>query len=311
MKTFKELTGYDKAAIVFDILGDSIAINMFNDIPEHTFYNLRRHANEIRQSVSTSVKKEVLDDYYFKMLSADKYQEETLDENLFEFLEKLDDEQIYELLSLEKPKVIALALEQIDNNKRMKFFSRIDKDLENKIVFDTGKLNDIPLRAVIHTAKELKKKATFLPNHVNFSRGGGHSVSNMLSEMSESDAKKYLSKMELDDPDLLKEVKKTYVLFDDLLSMPETAAAKFWVDPDIDVDILAKSLKEYDTEIVGKIQAALPGKKQAMFSPLGEEDVLSNREIEAAKKEVKAILTKKLESGDMNIEDILGEPEVD
>ena len=34
MKTKEELTGYDKVAIIFDILGDSLSINMFKDIPE-------------------------------------------------------------------------------------------------------------------------------------------------------------------------------------------------------------------------------------------------------------------------------------
>ena len=34
MKTLDELSGYDKAAIIFDILGDSLSINMFQDIPE-------------------------------------------------------------------------------------------------------------------------------------------------------------------------------------------------------------------------------------------------------------------------------------
>ena len=35
---------------------------------------------------------------------------------MFDFLNNLDDEQLYVLLSNEKPVVIALALEQIENN---------------------------------------------------------------------------------------------------------------------------------------------------------------------------------------------------
>ena len=146
---------------------------------------------------------------------------------------------------------------------------------------------------------------------MNFSRGGGDSVSNMLYEMTENDAKKYLQKMELDDPNLLRNVKKTYVLFDDILNMPDNTSATFWVDPDIDVDVLAKSLKEYDTELVSAIQAQLPGKKQTMFTPLEPDDPISPRDIESAKKEVKAILLKKLQAGEINIDDILGTPAID
>ena len=127
MKTIEDLSGYDKAAIIYDILGDSLAINMFQDIPESEFYELRKHAKKICSTVSNHTKKEVLDDYYFKMLTADKFKEEPLSENMFEFLELLNDDQLYILLYREKPRIIALALEQLDNDKRMAFLSKLIK----------------------------------------------------------------------------------------------------------------------------------------------------------------------------------------
>ena len=188
MKTLEDLSGYDKAAIIFDILGDSLSINMFKDIPEAEFYKIRDHAKTLKNTVPTAVKKEVLEDYYFKMLSNEKYKDQTSSEKMFEFLEALDDEQLFVLLSPEKPRVIALALEQIDNEKRMTFLAKIDFEKQNKIVLQTGDLKDIPLEAIIHIAKELKKKSTFLPGPVEFSRGGGKSVSEMLGKMPEDDA---------------------------------------------------------------------------------------------------------------------------
>jgi len=141
MKTLDELNGYDKAAIIFDILGDSLSINMFKDIPEAEFYKLRDHAKSLKNTVSTSVKKEVLEDYYFKMLSNEKYKDQPSSENMFEFLVKLDDEQLFALLSPEQPRVIALALEQVDNEKRMTFLSKVDPEKQNKIVL-SGHLNN-------------------------------------------------------------------------------------------------------------------------------------------------------------------------
>ena len=311
MKTFDELNGYDKAAIIFDILGDSLSINMFKDIPEAEFYKLRDHAKSLKNTVPTSVKKEVLEDYYFKMLSNEKYKDQPSSENMFEFLVKLDDEQLFALLSPEQPRVIALALEQVDNEKRMIFLSKIDPEKQNKIVLQTGNLNDIPLEAIIHTAKELKKKSAFLPGPVKFSRGGGQSVSDMLSKMPEEDAKRYLEQMKTDSPDLLKDVKKYFLLFEDILQMPETIAAKFWADPDIELEVMALALVEYDTETVTKLQEYLPGKKQAMFTPKTEEDSISKREIDEAKGKIKECLQKKIESGEVNIEDILAVPEVE
>ena len=311
MKTKEELTGYDKVAIIFDILGDSLSINMFKDIPETEFYKIRDHAKTLKNTVPTAVKKEVLEDYYFKMLSNEKYKDQTSSEKMFEFLEALDDEQLFALLSPEKSRVIALALEQIDNEKRMTFLAKIDVEKQNKIVLQTGDLKDIPLEAIIHTAKELKKKSTFLPGPVEFSRGGGKSVSEMLGKMPEDDAKKYLEQIKLDNPDLLNEVKKYFLLFDDVVTMPDGIAATFWGDPEIDLEIMATALADSETETVEKLQAYLPGKKQAMFTPKKEEDNVSKRDIDEAKGKIKDQLQKKIESGDLNIEDVLAVPEVE
>jgi len=311
MKTKEELTGYDKVAIIFDILGDSLSINMFKDIPEAEFYKIRDHAKTLKNTVPTAVKKEVLEDYYFKMLSNEKYKDQTSSEKMFEFLEALDDEQLFALLSPEKSRVIALALEQIDNEKRMTFLAKIDVEKQNKIVLQTGDLKDIPLEAIIHTAKELKKKSTFLPGPVEFSRGGGKSVSEMLGKMPEDDAKKYLEQIKLDNPDLLNEVKKYFLLFDDVVTMPDGIAATFWGDPEIDLEIMATALADSETETVEKLQAYLPGKKQAMFTPKIEEDNVSKRDIDEAKAKIKDQLQKKIESGDLNIEDVLATPEVE
>jgi len=284
---------------------------MFKDIPEAEFYKIRVHAKTLKNTVPTVVKKEVLEDYYFKMLSNEKYKDQTSSEKMFEFLEALDDEQLFVLLSPEKPRVIALALEQIDNEKRMTFLAKIDVEKQNKIVLQTGDLKDIPLEAIIHTAKELKKKSTFLPGPVEFSRGGGKSVSEMLGKMPEDDAKKYLEQIKLDNPDLLNEVKKYFLLFDDVVTMPDGIAATFWGDPEIDLEIMATALADSETETVEKLQAYLPGKKQAMFTPKKEEDNVSKRDIDEAKGKIKDQLQKKIESGDLNIEDVLAVPEVE
>ena len=311
MKTLEDLSGYDKAAIIFDILGDSLSINMFKNIPEAEFYKIRDHAKTLKNTVPTAVKKEVLEDYYFKMLSNEKYKDQTSSEKMFEFLEALDDEQLFALLSPEKPRVIALALEQIDNEKRMTFLAKIDVEKQNKIVLQTGDLKDIPLEAIIHTAKELKKKSAFLPGPVEFSRGGGKSVSEMLGKMPEDDAKKYLEQIKLDNPDLLNEVKKYFLLFDDVVTMPDGIAATFWGDPEIDLEIMATALADSEPETVEKLQGYLPGKKQAMFTPKKEEDNVSKRDIDEAKAKIKDQLQKKIESGDLNIEDVLAVPEVE
>ena len=308
MKTAEELSGYDKAAIIYDILGDSVAVNIFKDIPESELYELRKHANKIKRNVSVIVKKEVLDDYYFKMLSAEKSKQVSLNKNMFDFLKTLDDEQLFALLSKEKPRVIALSLDQIENKRRMPLLTKLSQELQTQTVIQTGNLHDIPLETVIHIAKDLKKKVSFLPGPVEFSRGGGKSVSEMLSMMSENEAEQYLNKMKLDSPDLYEDVKKYFLLFDDIIVMPEKTAFTFWGDQEIDLKNMARALKECDSEIVERLQGYLPTKKQDRFKrsvKLLEEESLTKNEIDEAKKEIKDILQAKIDAKEIKIDEVL------
>ena len=308
MKSIDELTGYDKAAIIYDILGDSVAINMFKEIPEAELYELRKYANKIKNDVSIRVKKEVLDDYYFKMLSAEKSKQTPLNKNMFDFLNDLNEEQLFALLSKEKPRVIALALDQVNQKRRMPLLTRLDQDIQTQIILHTGNLLEIPLETVIHVAKDLKKKVSFMPGPVEFSRGGGKAVSDMLSSMSENDAEQYLNKMKLDSPDLYENVKKYFLLFEDILIMPEKTGYTFWGDQGIDLKIMARALKECDAETIDKLQGYLPTKKQDRFKravKLLEDETLSKNEIDDAKKQIKDLLQLKINSNEIKIEEIL------
>ena len=308
MKSIDELTGYDKAAIIYDILGDSVAVNMFKEIPEAELYELRKYANKIKNDVSIRVKKEVLDDYYFKMLSAEKSKQTPLNKKMFDFLNDLDEEQLFALLSKEKPRVIALALDQVNQERRMPLLTRLDQEIQTQIVLHTGNLLEIPLETVIHVAKDLKKKVSFMPGPVEFSRGGGKAVSDMLSSMSENDAEQYLNKMKLDSPDLYENVKKYFLLFEDILIMPEKTGYTFWGDQGIDLKIMARALKECDTETINKLQGYLPTKKQDRFKravKLLEDETLSTNEIDDAKKQIKDLLQLKINSNEIKIEDVL------
>ena len=94
--------------------------------------------------------------------------------------------------------------------------------------------------------------------------------------------------------------------------MPDHIASAFWGSPDIeDLDVMAIALSELDSDTIQKFQDYLPGKKAAMFTPKTDEDNVSKREVDEAKAQIKSILQKKIESGEINIEDVLATPEVE
>ena len=306
MVNLDNYSGFDKAAILLQILGEQLAMPLFNSISESDMLKLRVRSREL-QNTPTAVKKLIMEEYYFKMMS-NQYRNKPEPDDVFKFIRDLNDEQIFYLLSKEEVKIIALAIEQLSPERQMKFLGRLDVALKNKVIIQIGNLNDIPLEAVVDIAKELENKSAFIPGPKEFSRGGGKSMATILSNLPESESKQHLEQIQTDDPELYAEIKKHYISFDDLInSLPEGIASEFWSNPDLDVDLMAKALKGYEKETVDKVIEFLPQKKQAMFSPI--ETPVAKREVESARSSILNIAKDKVSSGEWNLEDILGEGE--
>ena len=107
------LTGLDKSAILFKVLGESLALSMFQSISEADLLRIRVRSRELK-NVPLLLKQSVLEEYYFKMMSTQYHNLESDNNRLFSFLSDLNDEQVYYLINTEPPKVIALALDQLE-----------------------------------------------------------------------------------------------------------------------------------------------------------------------------------------------------
>ena len=86
---------------------------------------------------------------------------------MFAFLRDLNDEQLYCLLANEEIRMSALALDQINQERRMTFLNKLDPGRKNKIILEIGNLAEIPLEAIINMARELEEKVSFIPGLKN------------------------------------------------------------------------------------------------------------------------------------------------
>ena len=164
------LNGIDKAAVLFSVFGENLSLSLFNSFPEDQLIKIRIRAKEL-EPIPVKIKKDVLEEYYFKLM-ADKYRnEKNQSNNLFEFLENLNEEQLTYLLANEKPRVIALALEQISEEKKLNVLNKFESVKKNQVILEIGNLEEIPLEAVVEVAKDIKKKSAFVPFNlgINFS----------------------------------------------------------------------------------------------------------------------------------------------
>ena len=156
---------------------------------------------------------------------------------------------------------------------------------------------------VVNIAKELEKKASFLPEPKVFSRGGGKKIADILNQMSEDEANDYLTQLMNDDPETYSEVKKHLLTFDDLLNMSDDLAADFWANPDIDLDDLSQGLKGINSDKTSSIIEMLPKKKQAMYTPI--EKPMKKKDVMASRKAIVKVATDMTSTGELRVEDIL------
>jgi len=299
------LNGLDKTAILFQIFGESLAITMFQELPEAHLLRIRVRAKELK-NVPTSIKQGILEEFYFKMMSQ-KHHNLSSGDQLFKFLIELNEEQIFSLINTEPPKVIALALDQLYETKKIKILNRFDTKIKHDVIMELGNLHNIPLEGVVTVAQELKQKASFIPGPKEFSRGGGKSIATILSQMNPDEANQYLDQISGENPELFNEIKKHFLSFDDLLSMPNHLMSTFWRNPDIDVDELSKAFKGEDEATVKTILEFLPKRKQAMYAPLDKP--ISKKDVDKAKLSFVQLAKKLAKKGEFNLEDLLSDEE--
>ncbi len=297
------LSGLQKVAILFSVVGESLALSLVKGLSKTNIRKIRSTVREM-DAVSYSVKKRVMEEFYFGFLSE---QFETVDKEdgpiqPFEFLKDLNEEQLNALVENEDSPVIAMIMAQLEPDQRMKILDKVDPKIKGQILLELGSLEDIPLEGVIEVAARMKEKATYLPRTTEFSRGGGKEIAEIIGNMDAAEEEKYLQTLQNENPELFKEVKKYHLTFDDILEkFPDNVKRDLFNG--IELDALALALKGLDKEIVDKIIDSLPGKKQAMFEPV--EGAVAKREVEGARKQVVIGAKKLADDGTINLEDML------
>jgi len=303
---YNKLSGLDKVAILFSILGEGLAVKLIKGMGESDIRRIRGRAREL-ELVSTSVKKQVVDEFYLSFVSKKLQDNGVTDaKRPFEFLENLEDEQLAALLEVEEARIIAMALAQVPAERRIVVMNRLTPELKGRVLVEMGNLSEVPLEAIVNVATQLEQKSHFLPRAVDFSRGGGKSIADILGQMNPDEEGKYLEAISRESPELAKEIQKHHLVFDNIFSFPDSILRD--VMNTVELDTIATAFKGLPQETVDRVINTLPQKKQAMFEPI--EDAIPKREVEGARKTIVDTARQMEKEGRFNLEDILGGAEM-
>ena len=301
---YNRLSGLQKVAILFSVLGESLALNLVKDLDKTEVRKIRAAMRGVEQ-VAFTVKKQVMEEFYFAFVS-EKFQEnDESDEpkKPFAFLSDLTDEQVIAMLTTETPRVIAISIAQLPSEKRMKVLSRIDEEKKGQVLLSIGNLNDVPLEAVVQIANRLQKKAKQLPKTVAFSRGGGKDLADILGSMDPEEEEMFMTNLEQENPEMAEEVKRYRITFETIFEIFPDNLLRDLMNA-VDLDAVAMALKGMDQTVSDRVVGNLPKKKQAMYEPV--EGAVPKREVENARKSIVQSAKQMESDGAFKLEDLLG-----
>jgi flagellar motor switch protein FliG len=301
---YRILSGLQKVAILFSVVGESLALSLVKGLSKTEIRKIRSTLQEMGP-VSFIVKKRVMEEFYFGFLS-EQFQDESKEEGPiqpFEFLTELQDEQLLALLNKEDPPVIAMVLAQLEPEKRMLILDKVDPTEKGQILIELGSLGDIPLEGIIEVAARLREKSTYLPRTTEFSRGGGKEIAQIIGGMSSEDEARYLQTLQNEDPELYEDVKKYHLTFIDIIEKFPDSILRDIMNT-VDLSDVSMAMKGVDQETVDRIIGNLPQKKQAMYEP--EDGPRSKRDVDAARKKVVGVARQMEKDGQFNVADLTG-----
>lgn len=297
----QQLSGLQKVAIVFSVLGENLALTLIKDLQKTEIRKIRAAIQEL-PSISFAVKKRVFEEFYFNFVS-DKFQESDDDtpQKPFEFLNQLTDEQLVSLLVAEEPRVAAIALAQVTPERRAVVVDRMTADLKARVLIELGNLKEVPLEGVVSVAQNLRDKSHFLPRTVAFSRGGGKEIAEVLASMPPDEEEKFLDTLSKENPRLAIEVKKYHLTFDDIFDLLPDNTIRDLMNS-VDLDTIAMAMKGLPEELVERVKGNLPAKKQAMYEPV--EGPVAKREVDQARKVIVQQARQMEKEGAFNLADL-------
>jgi len=304
---YNRLSGLHKVAILFTVLGESLAMSLIKGLSRTEIRKIRATIREM-DDVSFTVKRRIMEEFYFGFLSEQFQEEGDGDEEEgpikpFEFLLEMTDEQLIALLANEDVPVIAIALAQLEAEKRMTILERMNPDEKGKTLIELGSLQDIPLEAIVEVAGKLKEKASYLPKPVEFSRGGAKEIADLIGEMDADEGERYMQTLQNENPELYKAVKMLVLTYEDILANFPDGILRDLMNS-VELDALAMAMKGIEQETVDKVIGNLPQKKQAMFEPV--EGPQPKRDVDEARKTIVTAAKQMEKDGAFNLADMMG-----
>ncbi|MNR89077.1 Flagellar motor switch protein FliG [compost metagenome] len=238
--------GMERASLLTRALGAGVSRRLFAGVSEETWRALELKqfersdvpAEETQQALSEAIRAIVRERHTAGPRSGARRNEP------FAFLQTLDDSQILYILQYESPRVQALAFSQLPPQRAIGLMQLLNPGELGAVTAAMGALSEIPLETFSDIALHLAAKATEAPR---FSTGVTNGIGVLVGLLDHSDRemeRRIMQELSTQNPQVLKQVKQSYVAFDDL--------------PKLSKDVLRDAVRDFPKEQLTEILRDAP-----------------------------------------------------
>jgi flagellar motor switch protein FliG len=321
----REITRRQRAGILITSIGIEAAAAVFRNLEEEEVEDLTaciNEAGEMPRDIREAVVDEFLAQLHTGALSGGldaarvllinalgkERAEEILDRletsqirgNYFEFLNLVDARQVATVIQQEQPQTIALVLSHLKPVRAAEIISFLNPDLQGSVFERIGTMDRISPEVVARVEGTLHKQFAVGVTGRLKATGGSKTIAEIMNHVDRGTERRIFDALQASNPDLVEEIKRLMLVFEDLATLPDAAIQNLLreVDmPDISLSLKGTSpeMKELIFRNLSKRAAERLKEEMEFMGPK------PRKEVEEAQQRVVAVVRRLEEEGKVTL----------
>jgi len=244
-----KLSGREKAAILLISLGKEHSSRIFRHLKDEEIEQLTLDITNVRR-INSETKEEIINEFYEECLTQNyiseggiDYARELLESSIgpqrafelisrltsslqvrpFDFARKADPNQIFTFVQNEHPQTIALILSYLEPGMAADILSRLPPDKQTQVVVRVSTMDRTSPEYVREVERVLDRKLSSMGMDDFTSVGGIEAIVDILNAADRGTERRVLEELELDNGDLVDEIRRKMFVFEDVIKLDRRA----------------------------------------------------------------------------------------
>ena len=244
-----KLSGREKAAILLIALGKEYSSKVFRHLKDDEIEQITLDITNVRR-VDADTKEEIINEFYEECLTQNyiseggiDYARELLETSIgpqrafelisrltsslqvrpFDFARKADPNQILTFVQNEHPQTIALILSYLEPSMAAAILSKLPPDKQTQVVVRVSTMDRTSPEYVREVERVLDRKLSSMGMDDFTTVGGIEAIVEILNAADRGTERRVLEELELDNGDLVDEIRRKMFVFEDIIKLDKRA----------------------------------------------------------------------------------------